>query len=295
MTEHHFETHEPVDLQVETGKGTVKVTCADTTESTVTVEGRDADDVRVELNGRHLDVIAPRNRGGFFGGDSELHVTVVVPTGSNLGVQDRQRRRQRRGRGRRHRGQERLRRRPHPDLRGPSSIETGSGDIRIDQAQAELRIKSGSGDVRLGHGGGCRHHLDRLRRRRDRHGPTRPPSSRPAPATCGSAESYDDVSLATGSGDFVLDHAHRGRLTAKGASGDVRVAIPAGTPGVDRPHHRLRRDPFLARGRRSAGRGPGPHRAARQDRLRGHRPHPDLTRPQHRNRCQAGCRWPRQD
>ena len=33
MTEHHFETHEPVDLQVETGKGTVHVTCADTTES----------------------------------------------------------------------------------------------------------------------------------------------------------------------------------------------------------------------------------------------------------------------
>ena len=43
-------------------------------------------------------------------------------------------------------------------------------------------------------------------------------------------ESHDDVSLSTGSGDFVVDHVHRGRLSAKGASGDVRVGIPAGLP-----------------------------------------------------------------
>ena len=48
MTEHFFETHEPVDLHVETGKGTVDVTCTDTTESTVVVEGRDADEVQVD-------------------------------------------------------------------------------------------------------------------------------------------------------------------------------------------------------------------------------------------------------
>ena len=38
-TEYNFETHEPVDLTVETGKGIVDVTCTDTTESTVVVEG----------------------------------------------------------------------------------------------------------------------------------------------------------------------------------------------------------------------------------------------------------------
>jgi len=36
--------------------------------------------------------------------------------------------------------------------------------------------------------------------------------------------------MATGSGDFLLDHAKRGRITAKGASGDVVVGIPTGVP-----------------------------------------------------------------
>ena len=48
MTEYFFETHEPVDLTVETGKGTVHVTCTDTTETTVVVEGKDADEVEVD-------------------------------------------------------------------------------------------------------------------------------------------------------------------------------------------------------------------------------------------------------
>ena len=45
MPEYFFETHEPVDLTVETGKGTVLVTCTETTETTVVVEGKDADEV----------------------------------------------------------------------------------------------------------------------------------------------------------------------------------------------------------------------------------------------------------
>ncbi len=229
MTDHHFETHEPVDLQVETGKGTVSVTCADTTESKVTVEGRDADDVRVELNGRHLDVIAPKNRGGFFGGDSELHVTVEVPTGSDVGVRTGSADVTVEGEAgatavKSGSGDVRVQ-----TSRGPALVETGSGDIHVDHARSHLRIKSGSGDVRLGRGGGS---------------VTVSPGSGDveigqshsvAVVKTGSGdlrvgESYDDVSLATGSGDFVIDHVHRGRLTAKGASGDVRVAIPAGLP-----------------------------------------------------------------
>jgi hypothetical protein len=36
--------------------------------------------------------------------------------------------------------------------------------------------------------------------------------------------------MSTGSGDLHIGAAHRGRLTVKGASGDVRVGIPAGVP-----------------------------------------------------------------
>jgi DUF4097 and DUF4098 domain-containing protein YvlB len=39
-----------------------------------------------------------------------------------------------------------------------------------------------------------------------------------------------DVTLTTGSGDLVVSTARRGRMTAKGASGDVHVGIPAGVP-----------------------------------------------------------------
>lgn len=229
MTEQHFETHEPVDLTIETGKGTVDVTCTDTTESTVRIEGRDADEVEVHQDGRRISVIAPRHRGGFFGGDAELYVSVVVPTASNVAVKtgsadvtldgDAGNTMVKSGSG---------------DVRiatsqGPSLIETGSGDIQVDHAQAELRIKSGSGDVQLGHGGGA---LAVSTGSGDVEIGT---SHAVAVVKTGSGdlrvgEAHDDVSLATGSGDFVIDHAARGRLTAKGASGDVRVGIPAGVP-----------------------------------------------------------------
>ena len=228
MTDHHFSTHEPVDLQVEIGKGSVKVTCTDTTETRIVVEGREAEETRVEQHGSHIDVIGPQ-RGGFFGGNSELHVTAVVPIASNVAAKtgsadvtvdgDAGSVAIKSGSG---------------DVqiatsRGASLVETGSGDINVSHAQSELRVKSGSGDVRVGHGDGAV--------------AVSTGSGDVEICTCRSAavvktgsgdlrvgESHDDVSLATGSGDFVIDHVHRGRLTAKGASGDVRVGIPAGLP-----------------------------------------------------------------
>jgi DUF4097 and DUF4098 domain-containing protein YvlB len=229
MPEHFFETHEPVTLHVETGKGTVHVTCTDTTETRITVEGKDADEVLVEQTGRQINVIAPRHRGGFFGGDSELFVTAVVPTASDVGAKtgssdvtvegDAGSVAIKSGSG---------------DVsvqtaRGSALIETGSGDIQVDHAQDDLRVKSGSGDVELGHGGGS---VAISTGSGDVQIGT---SHAAAVVKTGSGdlrvgEAHDDVSLATGSGDFVVDHAHRGRLTAKGASGDVRVGVPAGLP-----------------------------------------------------------------
>lgn len=229
MTEHHFETHEPVDLQVETGKGTVRVTCTDTTETRIAVEGRDADNVQVEQNGNRITVIAPRNRGGFFGVDAELHVTAAVPSASNVGSKtgsadvvvegDAGAVAVKSGSG-------------DVDIqaaRGPVLVETGSGAIRVDHAQEALRIKSGSGDVKLGQGGGD---IAISTGSGDVEIGT---SQSAAVVKTGSGdlrvrESHSDVSLATGSGDFVIDRALRGRLTAKGASGDVLVGIPEGLP-----------------------------------------------------------------
>ena len=229
MTDYFFETTEPVDLQVETGKGTVQVTCTDTTETKIVVEGRDADETRVEQHGSRIEVIAPRHRGGFFGGDSELHVTASVPTASNLAVRtgsadvtvegDAGSVAVKSGSG---------------DVqiatsRGASLVETGSGDVQVQHAQSELRVKSGSGDVRVGHGDGA---VAISTGSGDVEMGT---TKSAAVVKTGSGdlrvgESHDDVSLSTGSGDFVIDHVHRGRLSAKGASGDIRVGIPAGLP-----------------------------------------------------------------
>ena len=43
MSSYEFETHEPVDLYVELGKGDIIVTASDTTATTVEVEGREPD------------------------------------------------------------------------------------------------------------------------------------------------------------------------------------------------------------------------------------------------------------
>jgi DUF4097 and DUF4098 domain-containing protein YvlB len=39
-----------------------------------------------------------------------------------------------------------------------------------------------------------------------------------------------DISLSTGSGDLRIGTARRGRVSVKGASSDIQIGIPAGTP-----------------------------------------------------------------
>ena len=229
MTEHHFETHRPVSLLVEIGRGTVKVVATDTTESRVEVLGRDADAVRVEQAGDQISVVAPRMRTGFLSGDSRLDVNVTVPTDSDLAV--------RTGSAditvdgtvataqlRSGSGSVQV-----DTLGGPATVDTGSGDIRVDEARAELRVKSGSGDVNIGHAesavavstgsGDVEIGL----------------SNGPTVVKTGSGDlkvvdAHADVSLTTGSGDLFIRQARRGRVTAKGASGDVRLGVPAGLP-----------------------------------------------------------------
>lgn len=229
MTEHYFETHEPVDLYVEIGKGTVHVSCLETTESVVTIEGRDAEQVRVEQQGRRIEVVAPRHTGGFFGSDSALQVQITVPTGSEIAAKTGSADVTVEGESgstavKSGSGDVRL-----DTVRGSSLVETGSGDVTVDHAQAELRVKSGSGDVTVGHGAG---EVAVSTGSGDVQIGT---SGDAAVVKTGSGdlrirEAHADVTMATGSGDLVVDRALRGRLTAKGASGDILVGVPEGLP-----------------------------------------------------------------
>ena len=229
MTEHRFEAPHPVELYVEIGKGNVHVLATDTTECTVQITGRDAEQVRVEQAGDQISVIAPRQRGGFLTGDSSLRVDVVVPGDSDVAVKTGSADIQVEGPA----GSATIRS-GSGDVRldaasGPSVLETGSGDIRLDDARGELRVKSGSGDVTVAHAvagvvvstGSGDVEIGS--------------SNGPTVVKTGSgdlrvSEARSDVSLVTGSGDLVVDSASRGRVTMKGASGDVRIGIPAGVP-----------------------------------------------------------------
>lgn len=227
MPDYHFETLRPVQLYVELGAGTIQVTADDTTESRVAVTGRDADRVVVDFDGEHLSVVAPKNRTGFL--DRKLDIVIAVPTASRLQVKSGSADVVGRGRYaavhvRTGSGDVAI-----AEVAGDGLVETGSGDIRVDAATGELRIKSGSGDIDIDEAGDAVSISTGS-------GDVRIGTSRgPASVKTGSGDlkvsrAEADVSLSTGSGDLVIGAAHRGRVTAKGASGDVHVGIPAGVP-----------------------------------------------------------------
>jgi DUF4097 and DUF4098 domain-containing protein YvlB len=229
MTDHHFDTRGPVQLFCEVGRGTVSVTAHDTTSTHVEVAGTIADQVTVEQDGDRITIVAPRQRTGFFGREPELDVTVALPTGSEAYVKT---------------GSadvsltgayaECLVRSGSGDIHaesigGPSRIETGSGDIGVGQATGELSVKSGSGDIEI----------------REAVGPVAVSTGSGdvrietahagASAKSGSGDllvehANGDVALAAASGDMRVGSARRGRVTLKGASGDVLVGVPAGVP-----------------------------------------------------------------
>ncbi|SFB90335.1 Putative adhesin [Nocardioides terrae] len=229
IRDHEFPTSEPVRLFVELGVGKVAVHAAETTTSTVHVEGPGADEVRVEQSGRQLSVIGPKQRGLTFGGGAKLSVTITVPTSSQVSTKtgsadvdldgELAAVQLRSGSG---------------DMSvelatGPAVLETGSGNIRVGEAGADLRLKSGSGDVSVGQAG--RSLVASTGSGDVEVGTTRGPVS----VKTGSGDlrvnsAADDVTLTTGSGDLEVRSVGSGRITGKGASGDIKIAVPAGVP-----------------------------------------------------------------
>jgi DUF4097 and DUF4098 domain-containing protein YvlB len=227
MPAYRFETPHPVNLIVEVNKGTVLVRCTDTTESTVQVEGKNAEAVVVEQRGDAITVTEP-GRGRIFG-DNALRVEVVVPDGSNPAVRTGSADIQLRGRA------------GHGQLRSGSGdvsaetveghllVETGSGEIRADEVRGDLRVKTGSGDVEIGRSGGAASVSTGSGDVTVEHaGGTTVVKTGSGDLRLGQA--HGDTSFSTGSGDVSIDHVHRGRVTVKGASGDVSIGVAAGVP-----------------------------------------------------------------
>ncbi|GAB6987133.1 DUF4097 family beta strand repeat-containing protein [Nocardioides pyridinolyticus] len=227
MTSHQFETHRPVHLFTAIGKGSVKVVATDTTETRVDISGRDAEEVEVHQSGDEVSVQGPRQRGIF--GDHRLDVVVTLPTGSHVVVRTGSadisvtgtvsRSQLKSGSG---------------DVEvdvvdGVLVVETGSGDIRVEEVRAELKAKSGSGDVLVVDAGSTT--LVSTGSGDVQLGTTRGPAV--VKTGSGDVKVGDggaDITVTTGSGDMVVSAARNGRVTAKAASGDVHVGIPAGLP-----------------------------------------------------------------
>ena len=227
MSEYRFDTPEPVQLYVENGSGLIDVTASDVTTTEVRVEGRNADQVEVVHDRGQVSVIAPKHRGIF--GDQKLEMYVIVPTDSSLVVKS--------GsadvlvsgqvaatRIKSGSGDVTLER-----VTGAGSIDTGSGDVSLTEALDQLKIRSGSGDFIADRLGGMTSVSSGSGDIRVEH------AAAAILVKTGSGDleinrAEDDVTMTTGSGDTTIRTATRGRITSKGASGDLRIGVPPGTP-----------------------------------------------------------------
>ena len=224
-----FDTVGPTSLYVELGSGDVTVQAADVTTTTVDVDGKNADDVVVELRADQIVVLAPRRTGGFFGGGQDLSVHVTLPNGSDLSTKL--------GSADLHAsgqlGEAKIKSGSGDitidELAGDALLESGSGDIEIDSVGGDVRVKSGSGDIEIDEivgdasisTGSGDVSIGRA---------TSSVEVRSGSGDMRVREASQDVSLNTASGDLVVDKMHRGALQAKNVSGDIRIGIPAGIP-----------------------------------------------------------------
>ncbi|NUR09137.1 MAG: DUF4097 family beta strand repeat protein [Nocardioidaceae bacterium] len=224
-----FLTPGPVSLYVEVGSGGVIVHTDEVTETVVDVNGKHADEVIVEQRGDEIVVIARQRGGSFLGRGSDVDVHVSAPYDSRLvtklGSADL------RVMGRI--GESMLRSGSGDvtleDSSGDVFVESGSGDVEADELRGDLRVKCGSGDVSV-----------------DRVEGSATVSTGSGDVRVGAAtgslqvksgsgdltidDAQHDVVLNTASGDLYVGQVHRGQLTARNVSGDIRVGVPAGIP-----------------------------------------------------------------
>ncbi|WP_374457030.1 DUF4097 domain-containing protein [Nocardioides sp.] len=224
-----FDTPEPIALYVENGRGSVDVTATDTTETTVRITGERAEEYDVRDLGDRIAIIAPKRSGGFLGKDARAEIVVEVPVASGLNAKV---------------GSSDLAAHGRFD---DTRVDSGSGDVSLDVVDGETVVQSGSGDVvaehlagdaRIKSGSG-----DVLVRRADSRllvttgsGDVRIEATGDELAVkTGSGDALvghlaGEAIFTTGSGDLVVHRVEAGRVTAKTASGDVRIGVVPGTP-----------------------------------------------------------------
>jgi DUF4097 and DUF4098 domain-containing protein YvlB len=232
--DHRFHTSDPVRLYVEVRRGSIRVEAGDeardSAETHVSVQGTHADQVSVTHEGDQVAVVAPRHPFGFGSSvEDALDVVVHLPSGSTAVLRAGSAEVRVSGRlatlaVKSGSGEVRV-----LDVSGRALVETGSGNVVLQRVSGELQVKSASGDV----------HIDDLAAAAristgsgdvDLGSTTAPVAVKTGSGDLAIGQAGADVTMTSGTGHAVVRRADRGRLTLHGASGDVRVGIPAGTP-----------------------------------------------------------------
>jgi DUF4097 and DUF4098 domain-containing protein YvlB len=208
MSTYTFMSTAPAKLFVEFGKGNLEVQTTDTDETTVEVDGDDAESLVVEQRGDTINVIDPHK--GPFSRTRRYDITITAPSRSQLRA-----------------------RTSTADIATQGVlraawIQTGSGDVRIDRVAEEFQFESGSGDIEADTLGG-RASI------KSGSGDIRIGTAHDLNTKTGSGaveidEVEGDVSHSTGAGNFAIHSISAGRISVKGASSNVRIGIPNGTP-----------------------------------------------------------------
>jgi DUF4097 and DUF4098 domain-containing protein YvlB len=227
--ERSFDTPHQIELYVESNSGLITVTAADVTRTDVVVTGKHAEDFTIEQRDDQIQVVAPRPGLGFLaGGTHKSEITVVMPAHSTLTVKTG--------------SADTVVHGPITGLwvttgsgdlsaelvDGAAEVQSGSGDIRVVELRGDTRIKSGSGDVAVTRCADLAVSTGSGDVRIESVGGQLAIKTGSGDVQVG--EATDDLSLSTGSGDLTVDVAHKGKYVLKGASGDVRIGVPAGTP-----------------------------------------------------------------
>lgn len=228
MQNQTFQTPEPVDLFVEIGSGSVHLRAADVDSTEVSIDGKMADDVTVTHDGRAVRIVGPKSR-GIFSNDHRLEVQVTLPSGSDVTT--------RTGSA----GVTTVGSLRSAELTtGSGSVEgesfakhavvkTGSGAVRLQDVAEDVRVKTGSGAVEVGQcRGSCGISTGSGAVRLG--SVTGDASVKTGSGNLSIESAGTQTSFKTGSGDTDVRAIRSGTVNVKGASGDVTVGVPDGTP-----------------------------------------------------------------
>jgi hypothetical protein len=224
-----FDTPEPIDLYVENGRGLVDVTATDTIETTVRITGDRAEEFDVRDLGDRIAIIAPPRSGGFLGKAPRAEIVVEVPVASALHAKVGSSDVVTHGRFADTRVDSGSGDVTLDIVEGDAVLQSGSGDLVVEHLVGEAHLKSGSGDVLV-------RHAESSLVVTTGSGDVRVDAARDDLAVkTGSGDARvlslgSEAVFTTGSGDLVVDEVAAGRITAKTASGDVRIGVVAGTP-----------------------------------------------------------------